>query len=227
MSIKTMPATVIVWMVNGTVAEIEVFELTPYVLNVSELFRAFSAPLWINQTKQWENEGVAYVRNVTNTTLLANDFVDSAGDTLLYGKFSPNLLRVFLTFALFNNQRNGPFVSQGFFIAHQANSLTISPVSVVGFTGVTAIILVCSSIMGAMFPRKQRPNISSYPEVMFGEKLASEMKTALRGLSNGTDKRIIEQLANVKIKVGESEGGQRIVISTMDVRSLKKGVKYV
>jgi len=225
-SIKTAPATVVVWMVNGTVADIEVLERTPYVLNVSELFKAFSAPLWINQTKQWENEGVAYVRNVTNTTLLAEDFVDSTGDTLLYGKFSPKLLRVFLTFALYNNRRNGPIVSQGFFMARQANSLTISRVSVVGFTEVTAIILICSLIMWGMFPRTRRPNISSYPEVMFGEKLTIEMRTTLSGLSNGADKRIIEKLVDVKIKAGASEDGMRIVITTLDVTSLKRGVKY-
>jgi hypothetical protein len=143
---------VITWMVNDSVAAIDgIKEQTPSAVNVSQFFTAVSAPLWVNQTTPRTDNGIALVKNVTNTTVAADDFVDSLAETLAsYGNYkeeSARLLRILLSFALYNNPSWGPIVPQDFYLASQANALTISPISVIGFIGVTALMLVCSLVM--------------------------------------------------------------------------------
>jgi hypothetical protein len=83
MSIKTASMTVIAWMVNGTVADItQIKDETPFPVNVSQLFKAFSAPLWINQTTPWSDDGITMAKNVSNTTLTTDNFVDDLTHTL-------------------------------------------------------------------------------------------------------------------------------------------------
>ena len=69
--------------------------------------------------------------------------------------------------------------------------------------------------MWAIYPCSRVPNISAYPEVMFAGKVDEEMEKALMGLSNRTNKMVLEQLVDVKIKVGEQiyNGMPRVVIS--------------
>jgi hypothetical protein len=64
---------------------------------------------------------------------------------------------------------------------------------------------------------------------MVAGKLDESMKRTLNGLSNGTDRMIIDRLLNVKIKVGESfqERVPRVIISTTDPSSLCRGVEYM
>lgn len=233
MSIMKASGDLITWMVNNSVAGIDGMKgSTPYAVNISQYFTAFSAPLWINQTTPWSDNGDTLVQNITNTTVAADDFVDSLADTLVsygyYNEESARLLRSLLSFALYNNPSWGPIVRQDFYLASQANVLTISPVSLIGFIGVTVIMLVCSLVMWVVYPKTLRPNISSFTEIMFGGKLDESMLRQFDGLSNGTDRRIIERFAEMRIKVGEDwrEGVPRIRISTSDIASLSKGVKY-
>ena len=101
-----------------------------------------------------------------------------------------------------------------------------------GFTVVATVMLICSLIMWVIYPTTQRPNITSFPEIMFGGMLDEDMKSILNGLGNGTDRIIIERLValvDVKIKVGESiqERGPRVIISTRELTSLRRGVEYI
>lgn len=233
MWITKASGNVITWMVNNSIAAIDgMKEPTPYSVNISQLFTAFSAPLWVNQTMPWSNNRLTLVQNVTNTTVAADDFVDSLSETLVsYGNYneeSARLLRILLSFALYNNPDWGAIVPQDFYLASQANALTISPVSLVGFIVVTALMLGCSLVMCMVYPKTLRPNISSFPELMFSGKLDEDMLRQFHGLSNGTDRRIIERFAEMRIKVGEDwrEGRPRISISTSDIAPLSKNVKY-
>jgi hypothetical protein len=172
------------------------------------------------------------VKNMTNTTIAADDFIDSLAETLVndgnYNEQSARLLYILLSFALYNNPSWGPIVPQDFYVASQANTLTISPVSLVGFIVVAVLILICTLTIWIVYPKTLCPNNSSFPEITFSGKLDEDMLGQLDGLSNGTDRRIIEHFANMRIKVGEDwrESVPRIRISTSDIASLIKGVKY-
>jgi len=235
MSIKTASVTVISWMVNESLAAItDIIDQTPYIVNITDLFKAFSAPLWINQTEQWTDDGIGLATNVTNTTLAADEFADSLGSTLVdsgnFNEATANLLRILLSFSLANNPHGGEIIMHDLYLASQVNALTLSPVSVVGFAVVASIMLICSLIMWGIYPRTRLPNITSFTEIMFGGKLNASMNTVLYELSNGTDRIIIERMVNVSIKVGESvqDGVRRVVISTVttdDTDSLRAGVE--
>jgi len=236
MSIETATATVISWLSNFTIADItDLEEQTPYSVNISQFFNAFSAPLMGIPLTYSEAYDEPLYANQSNATFVADSFVDGLhsvlGDTENYNEYAGNLLRVFLTFALNNNQIWGvPYSYQNFDIAIQANALSISPISSIGFTVVTALMLVCCVVMWTMYPGTRVPNISTYPEIMFGAKLNTHMMRLLNGLGNGTNRIIIERLAKVTIKVGAEQfdgGGQRITISTAEVEPLKKGVEYI
>jgi hypothetical protein len=220
-------------MVNESLAAItDINDQTPYIVNITDLFKAFSAPLWINQTEQWTDDGIGLATNVTNTTLAADEFADSLGSTLVdsgnFNEATANLLRILLSFSLANNPHGGEIIMHDLYLASQVNALTLSPVSVVGFAVVASIMLICSLIMWGIYPRTRLPNITSFTEIMFGGKLNASMNTVLYELSNGTDRIIIERMVNVSIKVGESvqDGVRRVVISTTDdTDSLRAGVE--
>lgn len=125
-------------MANLTIAAVDLPNTqTPYSVNISQLFIAFTAPLWLNHTNPWTDGSLNYFLNLQNTTLMADDFVDSLTFTLMesmnYNETSANLLRVFLTYSLVNNFLLEQVTNQKFGIAYQANAFTISPVSVIGF----------------------------------------------------------------------------------------------
>jgi len=234
MSMSMARATVIAWLINGTIAGIdEINEEVPFAVNVSQLFTAFSAPLWVNQTEQWTDQGLYYVESVSNATLLADDFVDSLAGMLanlgLANQTMVTILNTFLTFTLYNNQIFGNVQHQSFYYAHQASALTITPLSAVGYIIVTAAILGCSVVMAVFFPNTRRPNISSYSDIMFAGKVTDEMRTALYGLSNATDRIIIDKLMDLRIKVGQDPDDEvpRIILSeSHDVAPLRRGVYY-
>jgi len=229
--LSTAPSTIITSQTGSIDAIALQAAPEPFSVNVTEFFHAFSAPLWINETQELIEQGVAFTVNATDATTLVDGFVDSFSYYLSsLGTSLPasQVFGAFITFILYSNQQSiGPVEDSSIYFVQQANALTISPVSIIGFTLVSAIMLGSSLVMCLAFPKTKRPNMSSYPELAFAGKMTDGISGALKGLSNANDRAMIERLVDVRIQVGEDEDETKVVISTSAVKPLRKDVPYI
>lgn len=192
--------------------------LEPLGVNLTDFFSAFSFPL--------NTSGPSPVE-FGNTTAAANEFVDFVAqisqDSSLVSQFLYGCIGYIFSY---NQIEIGPQFNSSEYYVQPANALTLSPVSVIGYTLVSGIMLGSSLIMWFAFPKTKRPNISSYPELTFAGKMTDEIVEMLKGLSNAADRAMLERLVDVRIQVGEDEEGTKVVISTSHAKPLRKGVLY-
>ena len=231
MTVYRSNTTVIIDYINGTILDLlQLGEYSPYPLNISEFFTAWTAPLNnipVNITLLLETDYLPSIEqvdsfnpifiNATNNSNVAVPIAHAFIDSLLYSftdplpSESPALhLRASLAHALVRN--SGLFYD--YIEADEVSQTYILNISAIAFSAYivlnSSVIVACLWIL-VNYLFRLTPNTCLFPELAFGGKLKEEAMECLKGHSNTTTALAIEYFRDIEIRVTIDEMPQIVI----------------
>ena len=251
MNIYHANTTVIIDKYNGSIIDIpQIGEYSPYAVDVSDFFQAWTAPLHhipanntvllgtdhLNSTKAVDNYKSVLVNttNTYNATVIADAWVDAMVYFLtdpMPSENPPLHLRASLAHSLVRN--SGLYYNKISSTAvSQTYVLDISLISLGTYIALNlSVIMACFCMIFGFNPQDRiPPNKPVFSEVTFGTKLDEEAIEIFKGHSNTTTGKTIRYFADVEIQVGERitmNGQRRVVVTRRDSGPLRRDVSYV
>lgn len=202
---------------NQTILDVASVSATPYPLNVSAFFQAYTAPLAyspINFSVLYDAD-ISHIRPSPqpiilgeNTTMVADIWVDSvfydlvnfvraeAYNELVYGFVAQGLAANSRKFVDDGMQRNWT-------LANEVQVLCTPPITIWVFTALMlgVISMAAGMCIYAYVVNEYALELTAFPEVVFGSKIGVQMGLILRPLCNANVNNVLDTLKSKKLKV--------------------------